>query len=174
MKIRVKIAIVAIFPLVAGFAGSASASAEVVHTDSFSLISHVCKVIGSDQFGNQGVACGDLLVESDGAGGVILAGQNEVLCQDSTNTVVECAGIHETAALCNGGGCSTFPGVCGVRFGHSPCGVRRVENAVLIDYFPCSPESWGDALDTSIVLPVSGKTVGPGPNVASGHGAFCG
>jgi hypothetical protein len=121
------------------------------------------QVLGSDQFGNQGVACGDLLVEPDGAGGVNVAGQNEVLCQNSASVVVECAGIHETAALCGDPqGCFTFPGMCGVRFGHSPCGVRRVINAVIVDYFPCSPEVWGDALDTSCpeatLLPSAGKT----------------
>lgn len=140
------------------------------------LYDHKCRVIGSDSDGNQGVACADLYYGDDGSN-IWLQGGNEILCQNSAGTVVECAGIHETAALCWVGGppCDTFPGVCGARFGHSPCGVRRVENAELVEFAGCSPEAWGDALNTSIVLPQSGVTVGgTGANEATSHiGSLC-
>lgn len=153
-------------------AGMAGTAPQTIHANdvTLNLFDHQCRVIGSDSDGNQGVACADLYYGDDGSN-IWLQGDNEIFCQNSTG-IVECAGIHETAALCWIGGppCDTFPGVCGARFGHSPCGARRVENAELVEFAGCSPEAWGDALDTAIVLPQSGTPVGgTGANEATTH-----
>jgi hypothetical protein len=155
----------------------AGAVPQTIHANDLTLFlyDHQCKVIGSDTNGNEGVACADLYYGDDGSN-IWLEGVNEILCQNSTG-IVQCAGIHETAALCWVGGppCDTNPGVCGARFGHTPCADSRVENGELVEFAGCSPDAWGDALDTAIVLPVSGKPIGgAGDNEATGHiGSLC-
>lgn len=107
--------------------GVAHASPQTVRPDVplLYLYDHKCRVIGTDSYGNQGVACADLWYGDDGSN-IWLEGENEILCQNSAGTTVQCAGIHETAALCWIGGppCKTFSGVCGARFGHTPCDAR--------------------------------------------------
>ena len=120
------------------------------------LYYHNCAVLGTDSYGNQGVHCVNLYVDSD-----YVQASNEVLCQNA-GTVVECAGIHE-----NPGTCANFltscayagQGICGVRFGHSACGVRRVVTLApaLTEY--CQYAYWAITANTSIVLPQSGTTV---------------
>ncbi|GLY06820.1 MULTISPECIES: hypothetical protein [Actinoplanes] len=137
--------------LISTTAGPASAATQ---------INHKCAVIGTDQYGNQGVHCVNLNYEGGQAWST-----NEVFCQSSGGVILECAGIHETPGLCNiaSSACSYSPeGICGVRFGHSACGARRVVNSSPRAAFRCGVEYWGITIGTSIVLPRSGDTVGGG------------
>lgn len=184
LKLPVKVAAILLFLLAGLFVGTSQASADTVSSSvtpaasapgepvTTFLYDHECRVLGTDSYGNQGVACADLYygVGQD-SGNPYLVGENEIFCQNSSGTIVECAGIHETAALCDvNDGCFSNSGVCGERFGHSACGVRRVENLEWVEYVPCWPNAWGDALNTSIVLPQSGLTVGgTGANEATNH-----
>ena len=156
-------------------AGTATATPQGV---SLSLFSHVCKVIGSDQYDNEGVACADLYVGQSGTAEYLKA-ENEIFCQDASNKIVDCGGIQETVDTCfnDGSGCpDSKSGTCGTIWGHSDCGARRVENySYLYRFDPCYPDGWADALDTDILLPRSGKEIGGlDTNVASAHfGAGC-
>jgi hypothetical protein len=145
-------------------------------------LSHDCDIIGADQYGNEAVHCADTIAQGF-PDRTVVWGQNQVLCQNWAKQLVECAGIQETPALClatTPTSCASGPrGVCGVRYGHSPCGVRRVTNnsssnpVRIVD--PVCPEVWGESLNAVVVLPQSGKTVGgTGYNSSANHFYVCG
>lgn len=144
------------------------------HASTWIEFSHDCAVIGSDGT-TQAVHCADLLGTADGYNvGTDFYGQNEVLCQNiATGAIVECAGIHETVEIAIDSPVSGVwgnSGVCGVRFGHSACGARRVENMTTTDvytgpgFYTC--DFWAISANDSVVLPGSGKTVSGG-NIAT-------
>jgi len=92
------------------------------------LLSHVCRVLGSDGT-TQAVHCADLL--SLGHGSAV--GQNEVYCQNiASHAIVPCTGIVQSVELAvNEGGrrpVFTRPeqGICGAAFDDPACGARRV------------------------------------------------
>jgi hypothetical protein len=138
-------------------------------------LGHHCVVIGSDGSGNEAVHCAELMVLGEGSGLIYIWGQNEVYCQNSSG-VVECAGIQENPSVCTNPNsiCQSGPeGICGVRFGHSACGKRRVVNSTAGEFQQLSTfsfEYWAGSINDLVVLPTSGKTVGgTGTNVASSH-----
>lgn len=141
---------------------------QVVH-----VIGHKCELMGSDQFGNQAVNCADFAYfgHPDGTFYDVWA-HNQVFCMNAADQVVQCAGIHETVGIHGTGGTIPAPssGICGVRFGHSPCPAGRVENVshphVVSSVVP--NEYWSASTNVSVVLPGSGKTVS-GPNAATPH-----
>lgn len=157
------------------------------HTNHVVPGAHRCAVIGvRDKYGNRAAHCADLIELSfDRNAGklhdhVRIWGQNQVFCQNAANAIVACAGIHETATTCStlqpgqGGssqGCTYRSGICGARFGHTPCGATRVTNSGYPQQnWSCSDESWGASVNDQVVLPRSGLVVGGrGFNVASGH-----
>jgi hypothetical protein len=139
-------------------------------------VGHQCSVIGSDSYGNEAVHCAELLVMmvDVASSEIVVLGQNEVFCQNAANVVVECAGIHETPDICRTptGGCLPgSAGICGLRFGHSSCGVRRVINDTAAFYqWNEIWQYWAASINDQVVLPTSGKTVGgTGVNPASAH-----
>jgi hypothetical protein len=119
-------------------AGAASAApttpaapAQLAAPAAGTLLSHVCKVMGSDGK-TQAVHCADLFALANGGA----VGQNEVYCQTIANrAIVQCKGIAESVelAVSRGRPRVTFTasenGICGTAFqGRAPCGVRRVVN----------------------------------------------
>jgi hypothetical protein len=157
-------------------AGSVVVSSESPFADGTHEIFHTCKVIGGPVGGVEAVHCADLFQTQIPGEPVEWSAENEVLCQTTGGALRECAGIHERpeiATIANGK-LSTFPGaagVCGVRFGHSACGVRRVINASPGLQFVTSGHLcpiWGVSLAPSVVLPGSGVTVSAG-NLATPH-----
>lgn len=139
---------------------------------------HTCKVIGEPVAGIEAVHCADLFETPVPGAAPSFVAENEVLCQTvPADTLLECAGIHEQPeiafidplrGLFVGPGAN---GVCGVRFNHSPCGVRRVINASPAVQFVSSGricDIWAVSLAPSVVLPRSGVTVNA-PNLATPH-----
>lgn len=145
-------------------------------------IFHTCKVIGSAVQGIEAVHCADLFrtQESTSFSSASYTAENEVLCQTTGGTLVECAGIHEQPETALLETTNIHPqllvlkgslGVCGVRFGHSACGVRRVINAApsfQIESLGGSCNVWAVSAGDSVVLPKSGVTV-TAPNLATPH-----
>jgi hypothetical protein len=134
--------------------------------------SHTCKAIpGHDRFGNHAIHCADLWGFNYGDFTGNVYANTSVYCENAANAVVQCAGIHATAAVCNPTGCSSFADVCGARFGHTPCPAGHwLQTEPATHFKHCSRESWGDNLDATVVLPQSGTTVGGAyTNVASPH-----
>lgn len=126
---------------------------------------HDCKQIGAaDQYGNYASMCVDLYTDIDGD---FAYGSNDISCWAPGNKplLVECAGIHEQPGTCSGylTTCNYgVAGVCGVRFGHSACGIRRVVNYAPDILIACGYDYWAITIGTSVVLPQSGKTVSGG------------
>jgi hypothetical protein len=64
---------------------------------------HVCKVIGTDKYGNQAVVCVNLTVLVNGGPGTPLpygvTAQAVLYCQNSSNAKVQCANIGERVQL---------------------------------------------------------------------------
>jgi hypothetical protein len=108
-----------------------AAPAQLAAPAAGALLSHVCKVMGSDRT-TQAVHCADLIELAGGSA----VGQNEVYCQNiASHAIVQCKGIAESVelAVSRGRPRSTFTasqnGICGTAFeGRAPCGVRRVVN----------------------------------------------
>lgn len=146
---RVLVALLSVLGLTVGLLSVSAGPAAAADPDY-----HDCQVIGTSG-GYQGVHCVD---QYWGDGQFQVA--NVVLCQTTGGTLVECAGIHEQPGTCANylADCVYAPqGICGVRFGHSACDVRRVVNwAPAIDT-RCGYRHWGNTLD-SVVLP-NGVTV---------------
>lgn len=179
------VALVAVAVLVGAFFMSASASAIAPvwmspADNANHVVSHRCAVFGPrDAYGNHAVHCADLVERSfdqDGSATsqyVRVWGQNRVLCQNSVDQTVQCAGIHETVTTCStpSQGCTPISGVCGARFGHNPCSPAGVTNVAYWHQWRfCSDESWGASVNDQVVLPQSGLTVGgTGNNIASAH-----
>jgi hypothetical protein len=142
------------------------------------LISHVCRVMGSDQDGNSAVHCADLYsvpnLEPPQAGTEWVA-ENEVFCEHGS-TIVQCAGIHETAYEAEAE--LNLPvgpeGICGVRFGHDACQAIRVTNTAMDNVLESGGSQtchiWAVSLNDSVVLPQSGLTVtDPHGNIGTPH-----
>lgn len=141
------------------------------------VVGHTCNVLGGDG-STEGVHCADLAFVQN-ATGWEMWGVGQALCQTSGGTEKQCAGIRQNAGLFNPGG--QLAGAqhnCG-RFGGSACPATvRFQNSSGHFQLPVPPagfcvEIWAAMIDDEIVLPVSAKTVGPGPNVASAHRLFC-
>jgi hypothetical protein len=137
------------------------------------LLSHVCRVLGSDGT-TQAVHCADLF--SLGHGSAV--GQNEVYCQNiASHAIVQCKGIAESVelAVSRGRPRSTFTasqnGICGTAFeGRAPCGVRRVVNRT-----GATPRGPAGCVAWSVSGDVSQNTRGGGNTpdavvLPSGHG----
>ncbi|WP_143235178.1 hypothetical protein [Paractinoplanes atraurantiacus] len=125
------------------------------------LLEHVCKVVGSDSLGNQGVHCIDIYDLPFGEG---WKAENSIYCQKADRTLLNCRGIKETPGICTSGKACRYgaKGVCGTWYGHSACGVRKVRNTAPVEEYnhPCGSYRWGITVDTTIVLPDSLKEVG--------------
>lgn len=131
-------------------------------------ISHVCAIIGSD-LKYQAVHCADLMKGVEGQEQVYY-GRNEVFCQTVGGTLVACAGIHETTVIIQSTGLNIQEsGVCGARFGHSACGLRRVENYTPGGFATNGPGACivgAESSNDSVVVP-DGNSFGPGSIVVS-------
>jgi hypothetical protein len=148
------------------------------------VVGHKCNVLGSDGT-TQGVHCADLAFVQN-ATGWEMWGVDEGLCQSPAGAEKQCAGIRENVGLFNppnpmnpSGQLAGAQHNCG-RFGGSACPATvRFQNSSGHFQLPFPPpgfcaEIWASMINDEIVLPGSAKTVGPGPNVASGHMQFCG
>jgi hypothetical protein len=141
---------------------------------------HTCKVIGQPVEGYEAVHCADLFRTLNPQGGTLYTAENEVLCQTTGGTLVECAGIHEQPETASTETSDAHPtlvalkgarGVCGVRFDHSACGTRRVVNgapSLLFSPAGGTCSIWAVTAGDSVVLPHSGVTVNA-PNLATPH-----
>jgi hypothetical protein len=144
-------------------AGSASPAAAA---DSH-LIEHKCAVIKTVGT-HQAVHCANLWqFDSD-----VSWGQNEIICQTTSGVLEACLGIKEIPGVCHSvNGCSYGgQGVCGVYFGHSACGLRRVINDSPFAGGGCGTVR-GRSIDTVVVLPTGGtgtKVGGVGTSIETG------
>jgi hypothetical protein len=114
------------------------------------LVYHHCEEIISDGLSDyEGVHCANLWMEGTNKAW----GENEILCQDFKGNLKECQGIVETPGICKVGSACTYggQGICGEKWDHSACGLRRVKNV--------SPTITGcvtvraRTIDTLILLP---------------------
>ena len=145
------------------------------------LLSHVCRVLGSDGT-TQAVHCADLF--SLGHGSAV--GQNEVYCQNiASRAVVQCKGIVQSVELAVGEGgrkpvfTRSEQGICGAAFQDPACGTRRVVSqtaptpagrvacAVWAVSGDGSTSNGGGGFPDAVVLP-SGRGVA-GPDIATPH-----
>jgi hypothetical protein len=136
------------------------------------LLSHVCRVLGSDGT-TQAVHCADLF--SLGRGSAV--GQNEVYCQNLASlAIVQCKGVVQSVELAVHEGrpkpVFTRPerGICGAAFEAAACGARRVVSRTApTPAGPASCQVWtvsgdgstsngGGGFPDSVVLP-SGRGV---------------
>jgi hypothetical protein len=147
------------------------------------VVGHACNVLGGDG-STEGAHCADLAFVQNSTGWEIWP-VGQALCQTSGGVEKQCAGIRQNAGLFNppnpmnpSGELTGAQHNCG-RFGGSACPATvRFQNSGGHFQLPVPPagfcvEIWAAMIDDQIVLPVSAKTVGPGPNVASGHRRFC-
>jgi hypothetical protein len=145
------------------------------------LLSHVCRVLGSDGT-TQAVHCADLF--SLGHGSAV--GQNEVYCQTiASRAIVQCKGIVQSVELAVGEGgrkpvfSRSEQGICGAAFQDPACGARRVVSqtaptpagrvacAVWAVSGDGSTSNGGGGFPDAVVLP-SGRGVA-GPDIATPH-----
>lgn len=140
------------------------------------LLSHVCKVLGSDGT-TQAVHCADLISLGRGSA----AGQDELYCQNlATHAIVGCLSITESVELAVEAGRApaaftrSQDGLCGKTFHAAPCGARRVINrtaATAAGPVRCAvwtvsgddskPGRGGGNLPDTIILPSGRGEVGP-------------
>lgn len=143
------------------------------------VVGHTCNVLGGDG-SREGVHCADLAFVQNTTGWEMW-GVGESLCQPSGGgTEEQCAGIRQNVGLFSASG--QLAGAqhnCG-RFGGSACPATvRFQNTSGHKQVAFPPSGtclqiWAALVNDEIVLPVSAKTVGPSPNVASAHMVFCG
>ncbi len=145
------------------------------------LLSHVCRVLGSDGT-TQAVHCADLF--SVGHGSAV--GRNEVYCQNiASRAIVPCKGIVQSVELAVGEGgrkpvfTRSEQGICGAAFQDPACGARRVVSqtaptpagrvacAVWAVSGDGSTSNGGGGFPDAVVLP-SGRGVA-GPDIATPH-----
>lgn len=142
------------------------------------VVGHTCNVLGGDG-STEGVHCADLAFVQNATGWDIWA-VGQALCQPSGGgTEKQCAGIRQNTVLFDLlGPLASSQHNCG-RFGGSACPATvRFQNAsghfqLAVPAAGKCVEIWAAMINDEIVLPVSAKTVGPGPNVASTHVQFC-
>jgi hypothetical protein len=141
------------------------------------VVGHRCNELRGDG-STEGVHCADVAFVDTATGWEIWP-VGQAFCQTvSGGALRQCAGIRQNVGLYNPGAqlsgqqvnCGRFGGsACPatVRFQHSSPHVRlpAIINACY--------EIWASMVDDRIVLPVSARPLGPGPNVASAHIAFC-
>jgi hypothetical protein len=183
---------------VAASAASASASVPVFWVGD-GQEAHQCTVIGSDQYGNQGVVCADLLTAEPVLGDPEVQAQVEIICQNPSsgkpfNGEEPCAEAHAYGALANAqaGAGYRYEWACGHSYG--ACSASRniwpIGTQDELDYSSDCQTSltynywavvYGQGALTSIELPGSGKWVYLGPpqandsgNQSSGHYQICG
>jgi hypothetical protein len=147
------------------------------------LYDHQCAVIGNDGLGNRAVHCANLFGQyhfEDAPTILDLYGETELVCQNSAGTIVECAAIYTTAALCAADfPCLTNSLICGARWGYASCDAQywvttgRVGDDSPRYALPVGArldDVWAVSMNATIVLPGSGKLVGGiGTNKATAH-----
>ena len=178
---------------IAGSATNASASTPGVLYAANGDQAHQCNVIGSDQYGNQGVVCADLIATINLYNGEPQAlAVAEVFCQNSQKIVVQCAETHGYVALANAqtGAGTRVEGDCG--HSYLRCSSGRNYWAAGDGFLDTSGNCLTSLLDnywgvvfgqgalTSIELPMSDKWVylnssnaNDSGNESSGHDQVC-
>lgn len=146
----------------AGLLAGAPMAANASAPPGFELVRQNCTQVVTD-VSTSGFACGDLWAKSDGAGGFIVEGGNEVFCQSEVSPVhiVACKSITETPVT--GDPTVTLGGsqqICGIA-PHSACGaLDNFHTAPSLEFakpvsgqpvLTCS--AWGESVRTTIVLP---------------------
>lgn len=143
------------------------------------MAEHVCKVIGSDPYGNQAVVCTDLLANNYG-GGYTAQVRTEAYCLDAGTGLVQCANItvtNETAYEQASGGTVTsadFSDRCGHSSGSCPATRFYVTGFEVPTNVPaCVAMAWGvteaSGPGTSVQLPKSDKTIPLPGNYGTPH-----
>lgn len=158
---------------------------------------HVCKVIGTDKYGNQAVVCVNLTVLVDGGAGSALpydvTAQAVLLCHNRSNANVQCANISERVELADAvdGVDLTENNICGHTNGACPVTGLSAQTGVMA-YTSITPacesnpvsvyDTWAFIVGgvTVIELPESGQNVtldsgnaNDGSNFSSGHHYAC-
>jgi hypothetical protein len=154
---------------------------------------HACNVIGTDQYGNKGVVCADIDTLDEGTYAYGTAAM-ELICENSSNVVVRCAGTEAEGEFTDVDGTYDYYSFsCGNPWGGGTCSSGR--NIVYGPSWQLSGENWTcgkNTNDTSHVwsialgyltqirLPQSGKVVeletgnaNDGYNESSGHRYVC-
>jgi hypothetical protein len=154
---------------------------------------HACNVIGTDGYGNKGVICADIDTLDEGVYAYGTAAV-ELICENSANVVVRCAGTETTGEFADvDGNYAYYNFSCGNPYGGGTCSSGR--NIVFGPSWQLSRENWTcgkSTVDTSQVwsialgyvtqsrLPQSGKVVeletgnaNDGYNESSGHAYVC-
>lgn len=143
------------------------------------MVEHVCKVIGSDSYGNQAVVCTDLLANNYG-GGYTAQVRTEAYCVDAGTGLVRCASItvtNETAYEQASGGIvisADFSDRCGHGSGSCPATRFYATGFEVPTNLPaCVAAAWGvtetTSPGTSVELPQSGKTIPLPGNYGTPH-----
>jgi hypothetical protein len=158
---------------------------------------HQCTEIGSDQLGNKGVVCIDLSTGLDPYDEPEVVPQVEVICENPSDAVVQCAEAHANMVFATDDGVDAEShGDCGHTFGACSTGRNywvfdpHTYDSMTVDS-PCSGQGalsiWaviygqnGPVYNTSIELPGSGKWVhltdaraNDSGSESTGHYYFC-
>jgi hypothetical protein len=149
-------------------AGVITAAPAMAITHTNTTLKHVCENIGTDDNGTSAIVCTDLIQQayygSAGFIGYDVLVHTEALCQNSANTVVQCANItvdNEPAGALYGAG-SVWSQACGHSNGNCPAGRYFVPGYTLAGSpQSCIGEVWAVTLSpgTSIELPKSGYKI---------------
>lgn len=143
------------------------------------VVEHVCKVIGADSYGNQGVVCTDLLA-NDYGGGYTAQVRTEAYCLDAGTGLVQCASVtvtNETAYAPASGGTvasADFSDRCGHGSGNCPATRFYATGFEVPTNLPaCIAAAWGvtetTSPGTSVELPKSDQTVPLPANYGTPH-----